>query len=99
MAFVSHVRLGELANHPGYLPLAPDLIVEVVAPSDRSSDVEGKALAWLVAGVSAVLAVAPRTRMIRHYRSTHEVRIHNAGTIDLSDVVAGYELDVSELFA
>jgi Uma2 family endonuclease len=32
---------------PAYLPLAPDLVVEVLSPSDSSSEVEFKVEQWL----------------------------------------------------
>jgi Uma2 family endonuclease len=99
VAFVTHTRLGERANDPGYLPIAPDLVAEVISPSDRSSDVEEKVLDWLTAGVLAVLVVDPQTKSIRHYRSADEIKVHQDGTIDLCHVISGYLLDVSELFA
>jgi Uma2 family endonuclease len=97
-AFVSHDRLGNLADYPGYLPVAPDLAAEVVSPSDSSSGVEEKVDDWLAAGVTVVLVVDPQTKTIREYRSMQEIRIHTDGVIDLSDVMTGCELDVSELF-
>ena len=99
LAFVSHARLGDLADDPGYLPLAPDLVAEVISPSDRFSDVELKALAWLAAGVHMVLVVDPQTQSVRHYRSAEEIHVHNEGLVDLGPVVEGFHLDVSELFA
>ena len=99
VAFVSYDRLGELADHPGYLPVAPDLVAEVVSPSDRSSEIEEKALAWLTAGVSVVLVVDPQTRTIRDYRAAHEIRVYAEGAIDLSQVVSGFRLDASELLS
>ncbi len=99
VAFVSHVKLGELADHPGFLPLAPDLVAEVVSPNDSSSEVEEKALNWLAAGVTIVLVVDPQTKTIRDYRSAHEIRVYAQGHIDLDIVMAGFRLDVSELFS
>jgi Uma2 family endonuclease len=98
-AFVSQQRLGAFADYPGYLPLAPDLVAEVVSPSDLSSDVEEKALDWLAAGVKVVLVVDPQTRTIREYRSAREIRIHDQGMLDLGSVLTGCQLDVAELFS
>lgn len=49
-AFVATDRLptGELPT--GYLRLAPDLVVEVVSPSDAASDLQSKVCMWLDAG-------------------------------------------------
>ena len=99
VAFVSHGRLGTLANEPGYLPVVPDLVAEVVSPNDRSSDIEGKVLDWLAAGALAVLVVDPQTQTVRDYRSTGTIQIYSAGSIDLGSVIQGLELNVSELFS
>ncbi len=99
VAFVSQERLGKFADHPGFLPLAPDLVAEVVSPNDSSSDVEEKALGWLAAGVTIVLVVDPQTKTIREYHSAREIRVYAQGLIDLGIVVAGCRLDVSELFS
>ena len=99
VAFVSHARLKGLADHPGYLPLAPDVVAEVVSPNDKSSEVEEKALGWLSAGVAVVLVVDPQTKTIRDYRSAREIRVYAEGNIELGEVISGYRLDVSELFA
>jgi Uma2 family endonuclease len=99
VAFVSHARLGKRADYTGYLPVAPDLVAEVVSPNDSSSAVEKKALDWLAAGVVVVLVVDPQTKTIRAYRSTQEIRVYAEGCIDLDDVMVGCELNVAELFA
>jgi Uma2 family endonuclease len=99
VAFVSRDKLGDLADHPGYLPLAPDLVAEVLSPNDLASVVEEKVLDWLRAGVLAELVVDPQTKSIRHYRSADNIRLHTAGRLDLSDVVDGFHLDVAELFS
>ena len=98
VAFVSHERLGEFADHDGFLPLAPDLVAEVVSPSDQSSEVESKATAWLQAGVRVVLVVDPQTNSIREYRSPAQIQVYRDGAIDLGDILAEFQLDVAELF-
>jgi Uma2 family endonuclease len=99
VAFVSHATLGELADEPGYLPIAPDLVAEVISPSDRSSDVEEKVFGWLAAGVQAVIVVDPQTRTIRYYRSADAIQVVQSGSIDLSEVIPSFHLDISDLFA
>ncbi|MHB8863931.1 MAG: Uma2 family endonuclease [Pirellulaceae bacterium] len=98
LSFVSHERLGDLADYPGFLPLAPDLVAEVVSPHDESSHVEAKATAWLEAGVRVVLVVDPQTRSVREYRSPDQIRVYRDGAIDLGDVLPDFRLDVAELF-
>jgi Uma2 family endonuclease len=99
VAFVSHATLGELADEPGYLPVVPDLVAEIISPSDLSSDVEKKALEWLAAGVKAVIVVDPQTKTIRHYRPGGIVHVVQSGSIDLGDVIPSFSLELSDLFA
>ncbi|MCO6458232.1 MAG: Uma2 family endonuclease [Pirellulaceae bacterium] len=98
VSFVSVERLRDFAGHGGFLPLAPDLVAEVVSATDRSKEVESKALAWLSAGVRVVLVVDPQTASIRAYRSATQVKDYSDGLLDLSDVLPGFQLDVVELF-
>ena len=98
-SFVSFDRLGDFARRPGYLPLAPDLAAEVVSPNDRPRDVEVKAQDWLDAGVIIALVVDPQTSTVREYRSGSQVQVYSDGSIDLNDVLPGFQLDVVELFA
>jgi Uma2 family endonuclease len=98
VSFVSYERLGEFADYAGYLPLAPDLAVEVVSPDDRASEVESKANAWLRAGVRVVLVVDPQANSIREYRSPNQTQVYTDGAIDLGDILPEFKLDVSELF-
>ena len=99
VAFVARGRLEAFANHVGYLPLAPDLVAEVVSPSDSSSDVEAKVQGWLDAGVRVVLAVDPQNSTVREYRSESQIRAYSGDFVDLDDFLAGFQLDVTELFA
>lgn len=99
VAFVSHARLQGRENEPGYLPLAPDLVAEVISPHDRASQVEEKVRDWLEAGVQSVLVVDPQTQTVRHYRAADRPQVHTAGVIDLQHVLVGFQLDVADLFA
>jgi len=98
VAYVSQQRLGSFADHPGFVPIAPELVAEVVSPNDLASAVEAKALDWLAAGVIVVLVVDPQTRTIRDYRAAQEIQAYTQGSIDLGIVLPGFRLEVAELF-
>jgi len=99
VSFVSKERLGNMADYPGFLPLVPDLVAEVVSPHDESSEVESKAAAWLQAGVRVVFVVDPQTRSIREYRSSDQIRVYRDEFVDVHDILPDFRLDVSELFS
>ncbi len=55
-------RVPEPDVHRGFLPLAPDLVVEVVSPGDRVGEVQEKAEAWIRAAGKMVWIVWPNAR-------------------------------------
>ena len=67
-AFVSQARLESMGDIPGYWPGAPDLVVEVVSPNDKSSEVLDKALDWLGAGCRMGTARTHREQYLDRYR-------------------------------
>ena len=90
-------RLGDTAR---YIPVAPDLAVEVISPSDRLTQVHENALEWLAHGVRVVIVVNPRNRTAQVYRSpTDIVTLTEADTLDGGDVVPGWRMAVADIFA
>ena len=99
VAFVHRQRMKELDNLDGYLPLAPDLVGEVVSPNDSTSEVEAKSQMWLAAGVKMVLVVDPINKSVRVYRTPSKIDVFQQGdTIDASDVVEGWMPNVTDIF-
>ena len=81
------------------LPLAPDLVGEVISPGDTFSEVEEKALGWLSAGTRMVMLIDPGTRTLHVYRSADNIVVLSENAeVDASDVVAGWRFAVGELF-
>jgi Uma2 family endonuclease len=99
VAFVARDRLADWRDYAGYLPLAPDLVAEVVSPSDRSGELEEKVASWLAAGVCIVLVVDPQAKSIRVWRSPDECDSYTEGDVDLGPVLEGCRLDVSDVLA
>ena len=98
VAFVRQDRLENVGNVKGYLPLAPDLVVEVVSPNDRFTAVETKAHTWLDAGAQMVVVVDPGTRTVRVYRTMESIAIlRETDQLDASDVVPGWTFPVADL--
>ena len=99
VSFVNQKRYAEIVDEMGYLPLAPDLVVEVLSPGDRFSRVEAKALAWLDAGCKLVLIMDPEAETLHSYRSRSQIQIFEKGEfVDCSDAVTGWTLSVADVF-
>jgi Uma2 family endonuclease len=100
VAFVSVRHISEAGEPHGYWPGAPDLAVEVVSPEDVYTEVEEKVLEWLEAGTRMVVVVNPRKRAVTVYRSLSDIVVlTNHDILDGGDVVPGWKLPLSDLFA
>ena len=97
VGFVRTDRVAE-ARVPGFPAPAPDLVAEVVSPSDRATEVTGKALAWLDAGVSTVWVVDPENRTVTVYRQDGVVVLRGGDVLDGGDVLPGFALPLEELW-
>ena len=99
-AFVRQETVEAIGSARGYLPGAPDLAVEVTSPSDSYADVEDKVMEWLEAGCRMVIVINPHRRAVTVYRSRNDIVIlTEADTLRGGDVVEGWEVPVSDLFA
>ncbi len=99
VAFVSRERLAPHEQSTGYLPLAPDLVVEVISPQDRFSQVEEKARRWLAAGTRLVLLVDPGQQRVHVLREPRQVIVlAEDELLDATDVVPGWQVPVREFF-
>jgi Uma2 family endonuclease len=99
-AFVSRDRLPQGELPVGFLELAPDLVVEVVSPSDSRREVREKAESWLLGGTRLVWVINPATRSATVYRSLDNFSdLSEDDTLDGEDVVPGLACQLRELFA
>ena len=99
VAFVRHERLAAEGDVLGYWPGAPDLVVEVISPTDRYTDVDEKIQEWLAAGARLVLVVNPRRQVVRECRPGGIERVLLLDDVmDGGEVVPGWRMPVRELF-
>ncbi|MCY3880650.1 MAG: Uma2 family endonuclease [Chloroflexi bacterium] len=99
IAFTSSDRISIDERVTGYAPVAPDLVVEVVSPSDNRREVHDKAHMWLNHGVRLVWVVQPETRTVDVYRSDEAiVTLGEQDALDGLDVLPGFACDMSAVF-
>ena len=100
IAFVSNDRLQRTGTPRSYREAAPDLVVEVLSPGDRVSEVEAKVAQWLEAGALLVWVLSPILRTITVYRSLTEIIVlTEKDTLDGGDVVPGFQIAIAEMFS
>jgi Uma2 family endonuclease len=99
VAFIRKDRLPTGPDRTRFPLLAPDLVAEVVSPSDRREDIEAQAIEYLDAGVRLVWVVQPATQTVTEYRSRRQIRVLTAADpLDGHDVVPGFRAIVRALF-
>jgi Uma2 family endonuclease len=98
-AFIAQARLPQAAPIKGFVPMAPDLAVEIVSPSDRTRDVSEKVREYLMAGAGMIWIIEPELRTVTVYRSLQNARILTANdSLSGDEVVPGFTCQVAELF-
>ncbi|MBI4632187.1 MAG: Uma2 family endonuclease [Chloroflexi bacterium] len=97
-AFVSKDRL-PTDKPKSYADLAPDLVVEVVSPSDDPDEVQEKIEDYLDAGVKAVWVVYPKTQSVTVYHSLNDVHVLRINDVLTAEhILPGFSLPVSQVF-
>jgi Uma2 family endonuclease len=99
VSFVPQDRMKEEDIPDGYIDVVPDLVVEVVSPSDRRREVREKVEEWLRAGVRLAWVIYPVTRSADVYRSPDDIsHLSEDDVLDGEDVVPGFACRLGELF-
>ena len=97
--FLSHERDVLRTRRDGFLEVAPDLVVEILSPTDRPDAVRRKLDEYFAAGVRMAWVVDPVTRTVRVHRPGGDVRSVAAGEVMAGeDVLPGFVLPVDEVF-
>lgn len=98
---VAFVKVGRLPSRVrGNVPLAPDLAVEIVSPSDTLSEVADKVHQYQQAGVSLIWVVDPYDQAIFVHRANERkfLTLTVDDEIDGAEVLPGFKLPVKALF-
>ena len=99
IAYFSAARLPLDVRITGYAEVPPDLVVEIVSPSDTRRAVRDKARMWLSYGVALVWVVQPDTRTVEVYEAGRAVVTHTEqDTLDGAAVLPGFTCPISDLF-
>ncbi len=94
--FVSNERIPE--NTQRFWEVAPDLVAEIISPSDTANVIKGKLNDYFAAGTQVVWLVYPLYREVEVYvTSGKTVILGQTDTLE-SPVLLGFSCTVAELF-
>jgi Uma2 family endonuclease len=99
IAYYSFERVRKGPLPAGLLEVAPDLVFEVLSPTDRWSEVQVKVAEYLDAGVRAVCIVDDATRSIHVFRLDQPMRVFKSSEdFLLPDILADFCVKVARFF-
>ncbi len=101
IAFIRKERLEGIDLERVPLPIAPDLVIEIVSKNDRADDLILKVSQYVQAGVQAVWLFYPRPQLAYRYvpgKLDPEVRSAKAGDrFEEPEMLSGFSLPLSEI--
>ena len=99
VSFVKEERMKAELLATGFLPIAPDLAVEVISPGDLAHEVIEKIQEYLRAGVPLIWIIDPESRVVQVYRKNgNNSQLGETDELLGEEVVPGFRCRVSELF-
>ena len=100
VAFVRADRAPQGSARKGFPRLAPDLAVDVLSPSDSTSEVVAKLEMYREAGVPLIWVVDPEKATITVIASGQPVTVLKQGDIlSGGDVLTGFSVPVADIFS
>jgi len=101
IAFILADRLEGVDPHRSPLPVAPDLVIEIVSTNDRADDLLLKVSQYLQAGAQAVWLMYPNTRLAYRYvpgKLAPEVRTAAGGDkFEEPELLPGFSLPLDQI--
>jgi Uma2 family endonuclease len=99
VAFVRRDRVPAGGFGPGWVPLAPDLAVEVLSPNETASDTQEKLADYRAAGTELLWVVDPARRIVTVHAADAPTRwLREGDVLEGGSVVPGFALAVEALF-
>ena len=99
VAFLSRQRVSEEPSE-GFLEVAPEVVVEIMSPSDRWQNVQQKIEEYFAVDVHQVWVVEPDNQRVLVYGSPTSLHKFESGDVIKGEgILEGFTLSVTELFA
>jgi Uma2 family endonuclease len=99
IAFYRYERVPKGPMPGDLLDVAPDVVFEVLSPTDRWSEVQVKVAEYLDVEVRAVCVVDDQTRSVHVFRSDQPMRIFKADDeFSLPDIFGNFRVNVQRFF-
>jgi Uma2 family endonuclease len=100
VAFVSYARWPEpVVARENAWNVVPDLVVEIVSPTNLAEEIDGKITDYFQADVRVIWIVYPDSGRVYVYQSPTQVTVlKRADTLDGGEVLPGFQLLIERLY-
>jgi Uma2 family endonuclease len=99
VAYYSFQRLPRGPLPAGYPDVAPELVAEVLSPSDRWPSVMAKVAEYLEAGVAVVLVLDPEAATVRVFDARGGISLlDDSQQLTVEQLLPGFSAAVAEIF-
>lgn len=99
VAYISAQKLPLNIRSPGFWEGIPDIVAEIVSPSDSPQEVFDKARMWISFGAALVWTVDPETRTVEVHRPNQPLlKLSDDDTLDGGQILPGFSCPVRDLF-
>lgn len=78
--------------------IAPDLVIEILSPSDRAGPVQQKTRDWLQAGVRLLWYIDPETGITAVHQGERTAYVDTDDTLSGGEVLPGFTLRLRDIF-
>lgn len=100
LSYVQPARLAQAPRQGSYPIVAPDLVIEIILPTDVKAKVSEKLKVYLDNGVRLIWVVWPTAQTIDVWQSgSSVVALQASDTLDGADVIPGWASPVSAVFS
>ncbi len=99
VAFVQQDRMHLAPKGRGFFPACPDLIVEVISPTDEPLDIRRKQALYERIGIPLVWWIDPDRRTATIYKPGHPTQhLNDTDSLDGGEIVPGFSIPLAKLF-
>ena len=99
VAFLRKDRIPPANEQEGFWPLAPDLVVEIISPTETAEMIQEKVQDYLNAGTQLIWLVYPKLKTVIEYRLAGEIRQMNVeDSLDGGETLPGFHYPLMDLF-
>jgi Uma2 family endonuclease len=99
IVFIRAEKLNQITDSDKPVPFAPDLVVEIISPSNSNDEMQEKLDLYFAAGTQTVWLVYPKRKEVVAYHANGTWQALNGKAVLTDDLLPGLSIALEALFA